>query len=60
MHTKIEDKIKKEYYRRVTSSKLNDGNTARAINSQAVSLVVHSAAILKWTKDVLKAMDRKT
>ena len=42
MHIKIKDKIKKEYYRRVrqlTSSKLNGGNTIRAINSRAVSLV---------------------
>ena len=63
MHTEMKDKIKKEYYRRVrqlTSSKLNGGNTIRAINSRAVSLVRCSAGILKWTKDELKAMDRKT
>ena len=57
------DKIKKEYYRRVrqlTSSKLNDKNTIRALNSRAVSLVKYSVGILKWTKDELKAMDRKT
>ena len=63
MHIKMKDKIKKEYYRRVrqlTSSKLNGGNTIRAINSRAVSLVRCSAGILKWTKDELKAMDRKT
>ena len=63
MHTEMKDKIKKEYYRRVrqlTSSKLNGGNTIRAINSRAVSLVRYSAGILKWTKDELKAIDRKT
>ena len=63
MHTEIKDKIKKEYYRRVrqlTSLNLNGGNTIRAINSWAVSLVRYSAGILKWTKDELKAMDRKT
>ena len=57
MHTKLNDKIKKEYYRRVrqlTSSKLNGGNTIRAINSRAVSLVKYSVGILKWTKDELK------
>ena len=62
MHTKMKDKIKKEYYRRVrqlTSLNLNGGNTIRAINSWAVSLVTYSAGILKWTKDELKAMDRK-
>ena len=63
MHTEMKDKIKKEYYRRarqLTSSKLNGGNTIRAINSRAVSLVRYSAGILKWTKDELKAIDRKT
>ena len=62
MHTEMKYKIKKEYYRRVrqlTSSKLNGGNTIRAINSRAVSLVRYSAGILKWTQDELKAMDRK-
>ena len=41
----MEDKMKKEYYRRVrqvASSKLNSGNTIRAINSWAVSLVRYS------------------
>ena len=63
MHTEIKDKIQKEYYRRVrtlTSSKLNGGNTVRAINSRAVSLVRYSTAIQKWTKDELKVMNRKT
>ena len=63
MHTEIKDKIKKEYYRRVrqlTSLNLNGGNTIRAINSWAVSLVRYRAGILKWTKDELKAMGRKT
>ena len=59
----MKDKIQKEYHKRVrqlTSSKLNGGNTIRAINSWAVSLVRYSAAILKWTKDESKFMDRKT
>ena len=63
MHTEMKDKIKKEYYRRVkqlTSSKPNGGNRIRPINSRAASLVRYSAGILKWTKDELKAMDRKT
>ena len=53
MHTEVKDKIQKEYYKRVrqlTSSKLNGGDTVRAINSWAVSLVRYSAGILKWTK----------
>ena len=42
MHTEMKYKIKKEYYRRVrqlTSSKLNDGNTIRATNFRAATLV---------------------
>ena len=53
MHTKMKDRIKKAYYRRVRqlkSSKMNRGNTIRAINSRAVSLVRYTAGILKWTK----------
>ena len=63
MHIEMKDKIKKEYYRRLRqliSSNLKGGNTIRAIKSQSVSLVRYSAGILKWTKDELKAMDRKT
>ena len=63
MHTEIKDKIQKENYRRLrqlTSSKLNGRNTIRAINSWVVSIVRYSAGILKWTKDELKVMDRKT
>ena len=63
MHIEMKNKNQKEYYRRVrqlTSSKLIGGNTVRTINSRAVSLVRYSAGILKWTKDELKVMDRKT
>ena len=45
--------------RQLTSSKPNGGNTIRAINSRAVSLVRYSAGTLKWTKDELKAMDQE-
>ena len=63
MHTDMKDNIQNEYYRRVRqlkSSKLNGGNTIRAINSRAVSLVRYSAEIRKWAKDEQKVMDRKT
>ncbi|XP_047475423.1 uncharacterized protein LOC125029527 [Penaeus chinensis] len=63
MHAEMKDKIRKEYYRRVrqlTSSKLNRSNVITAVNSRAVSLVRYSAGILKWTKDELNIMDRKT
>ena len=63
MHTEVKDKIQKEFYRRVrqfTSSKFNGGNSVRAVNSCHVSLVRYSAGTLKWTKDELKDMNRKT
>ena len=46
--------------RQLTSSKMNGGNTIRAINFRAVSLVRYSSEILKWAKYELKVMDRKT
>ena len=51
----MKDKIQKKYYRRV-----RHGNTIRATNSRAVPLVRYSTEILKWTKDELKVMDKKT
>ena len=44
---------------RLTSSKLNRGNTIIAINPRTVSLVRYSAVILKRIKK-MKAMNRKT
>ena len=46
--------------KQLTSSKLNGRNRIRAINSWAVSLVRYSAGILKWRKDELKFLIRKT
>ena len=62
-HSEIKANISKEYFRRlrkITSSKLNGGNTIKAINSRAVSLVRYGAGILHWTKEELQCMDRKT
>ena len=39
---------------------MNGGNTIRVISSQAVSLVRYSAEILKWKKDEVNVMNRKT
>ena len=63
MHDKMKHTIRKEYYRRVRqicSSNLNGGNTISVINSRAVSLVRYGAGVLKWTKEGLKVIDRKT
>ena len=60
IHNEMKDKIQNEYYRRVrklTLSKLNGGNTIRAIDRLAVLLVRYSAGVLKWTKDELKVME---
>ena len=53
----------KGYYRRVRQilkSKLNAGNIVKAINSRAIAVVRHGAGIMKWTKEELREMDRKT
>ena len=55
-HSTIKANISREYYRRlrkIISSKLNGGNTIKAINSRAVPLVRYGAGILNWTKEVL-------
>ena len=50
MHTEIKDKIKKEYYRRVTqlaSLKINGGNKIRTVNVRALSLVRYTGNMLE-------------
>ena len=62
-HEETRNKVKKEYYnrvRKVLRSKLNAGNTVSALNTWAVSLVRYSAGIIKWRKEDLQVMDRKT
>ena len=60
---KIKTKIVDKYYRRlrkVLKSKLNGGNVIKAINTWAVSTIRYSAGILSWSKEEVKAIDRKT
>ena len=55
--------LKNEYKRRirkVLQSKLNGGNTIKAINTWAVSLLRHSTPFVNWTKEEVKDMDRTT
>nr|XP_027229447.1 uncharacterized protein LOC113821177 [Penaeus vannamei] len=62
-HDQMKDQVKKEYTRRVRNilkSKLNGGNIISAINSRAVSVVRYGTGIIKWTKNELEEMDRKT
>ena len=59
----MKNKIKKEYKRRVKKvfkSKLNSGNTVKALNTWAVSLIRYSAGVLNWTVEELKKMDTST
>ena len=61
--TSMKNNITKEYFRRIRKilkSKLNGTNCIKAINSRAVSLIRYSAGILKWTKEDVQKMDRKT
>ena len=42
------------------ASKLNGRNLAEALNTWAVSVVRYSTGIVKWSKNEMKEMDRKT
>ena len=59
----MKDKFRNEYFRRtklIFKSKLNRRNKIMALNIWAVSILRHGAGILKWNKNELKEMDRKT
>ena len=62
-HKEMKEIVTKEYYRRIKTilkSRLNAGNTINAINSRAVSVIRYGAGIIKWRKDELTSIDRKT
>ena len=46
--------------RKILKSKLNGKNAITAINSRAVSIIWYGVRILKWTKEELQCMDRRT
>ena len=59
----MKELVRKEYFRRVKKilkSKLNGGNTIKAINSRAVSIIRYGAGIVDGTKEELQEMDWKT
>ncbi|CAB4035993.1 Hypothetical predicted protein [Paramuricea clavata] len=63
MEGEMKRKFVKEYGRRlrlVLKSKLNGRNKIMAMNTWAVALLRYGAGVLKWTKDEIAAMDRKT
>ena len=61
--SKMKEKIRKEYYRRVRSilrTELNGRNKMEAINSLAVPVVQYSFGIIDWQISELKKIDTKT
>ena len=63
MDSKMRDKVKGEYYRRVmllARSKLDDGHLVSGLNAWDVGVVRYSAGILNWTACELREMDIKT
>ena len=58
----MKEKVKTEYYRRVTKileTKLNGGNKITGINAWAISLLRYSTAFLDWTGAESEHMNRK-
>ena len=59
----MKELFRKEYLRRVNlvmKSKLNGRNKIMAANTWAVSLMRYGAGLLKWNKNELQEIDRKT
>ena len=59
----IKETFSKEYLQRLRltlRSKLNGRNKIMAVNTWVVSVMRYRAGILKWNKDELKSLDRKT
>ena len=59
----MKKRFEKEYKRRlklVLKSKLNGKNKINAINTWAVSVLRYGAGIIRWTKEELKSLDRRT
>ena len=59
----MKDKFRSDYFRRaklILKSKPNGRNKIMALNTWAVSILRYGAGILKWNKNELQKMDRKT
>ena len=62
-HSKMKEKIRKEYYRRVRlilRTELNGRNKMEAINSLAVPVAQYSFGIIDWKISEIKKIDTKT
>ena len=63
MEDEMKMKFRKEYLRRLRSvlkSKLNGRNKFQAINTWAVASLRYGAGIIKWNKEELQNLDRKS
>ena len=59
----MKDKIQKEYLRitrKLLDTKLSSRNLIKGINAWAVPQLRYSGPFLKWTKDELKQMDKRS
>ena len=59
----MKNKLGDEYFRRaklILKSKLNLRKKAMVLNTWAVSIMRYGAGMLKWNKNELQEMDRKT
>ena len=62
-HTQMKEIVSKEYIRRVRKlqkSQQNDKTVIDVINPRAVSIIRYGAGIIKWTKEELANIDKKT
>ena len=62
-HSKMKEKIRKEYYRRIRlilRTELNRRNKMEAINSLAVPVVQYSFGVIDWKISEIKKIDTKT
>ena len=62
-HSKMKEKIRKEYYRRarlILRTELNGRNKMEVINSLAVPVVQYRFGIIDWKISEIKKIDKKT
>ena len=62
-HQEMKEKVNKEYIKKlkaIQKSKLNSGNTVKAINTWEVPVIKYSTGTVDWKKSELRNMDRKT
>ena len=59
----MKENIRKNFFCRIKKtlkSKLNSGNVVTVMNLRDVSVIRYSAGLIKWIKDKLRTIDRKT